>query len=48
LREPVDELFDGVEIMTKENPRVRNNRVGLLQELARLFLSLADFSKFSF
>ncbi|MCJ7596441.1 MAG: glycine--tRNA ligase subunit beta [Desulfobacterales bacterium] len=47
LRGPVDELFDGVEIMTKENPRLRNNRVGLLQELARLFLSLADFSKFS-
>jgi len=47
LRRPVDDLFDGVEILTKDNPEVRDNRIGFLQELARLFLALADFSKFS-
>lgn len=47
LRKPVDDLFDGVEILTKDNPRLRENRVGMLQNLAQLFLSLADFSKFS-
>jgi len=47
LRIPVDDLFDGVEILTKDNPPLRDNRVGMLQNLARLFLSLADFSKFS-
>jgi len=47
LRRPVDDLFDGVEILTKENPKLRDNRVGMLQNLAQLFLSLADFSKFS-
>ncbi|MBW1887697.1 MAG: glycine--tRNA ligase subunit beta [Deltaproteobacteria bacterium] len=47
LRKPVDDLFDGVEILTKDNPRLRENRVGMLQNLAKLFLSLADFSKFS-
>lgn len=47
LRRPVDDLFDGVEILTKDNPPLRDNRVGMLQNLARLFLSLADFSKFS-
>ena len=47
LRKPVDDLFDGVEILTKEDTQLRNNRVGMLQSLARLFLGLADFSKFS-
>jgi glycyl-tRNA synthetase beta chain len=47
LRKPVDDLFDGVEILTKEDPGLKNNRVAVLQALARLFLSLADFSKFS-
>jgi glycyl-tRNA synthetase beta chain len=47
LRKPVDELFDGVEILTKEAPQLRDNRVAMLQNLTRLFLSLADFSKFS-
>jgi glycyl-tRNA synthetase beta chain len=46
LRQPVDELFDGVAILT-ENAQLRENRVGMLQDLSRLFLSLADFSKFS-
>jgi len=47
LRKPVDEFFDGVEIMAKDQPALRENRVGLLQELARFFSKLADFSKFS-
>ena len=46
LRQPVDELFDGVAILT-EDAQLRDNRVAMLQDLARLFLSLADFSKFS-
>ncbi len=46
LRQPVDELFDGVAILA-EDARLRDNRVAMLQDLARLFLSLADFSKFS-
>ena len=47
LRSPVDDLFDGVEILTKETQQLRDNRVGMLQNLAQLFLNLADFSKFS-
>ena len=47
LRKPVDEFFDGVEVLTKESKELRENRVGLLQHLAQLFLSVADFSKFS-
>ena len=47
LKEPVDAFFDGVEILTKENPPLRDNRVGILQNVANLLLSLADFSKFS-
>jgi len=46
LRQPVDELFDSVEILT-EDRSLRENRVALLQELSRFFLTLADFSKFS-
>ena len=47
LRKPVDEFFDGVEILTKENESLRQNRVGVLQHLAGLFLNVADLSKFS-
>jgi len=47
LKGPVDEFFDGVEILTKESPDLRRNRVALLQSLAGLFLSIADFSKLS-
>jgi len=46
LRKPVDEFFDGVEVLTKDN-KLRENRVGLLQHLSDFFLSVADFSKFS-
>jgi glycyl-tRNA synthetase beta chain len=47
LREPVDDLFDEVEILTKDDPQLRHNRIGILQNLAQLFLGLADFSQFS-
>lgn len=47
LKGPVDAFFDGVEILTKENEALKNNRVSLLQDLSRLFLKVADFSKFS-
>jgi glycyl-tRNA synthetase beta subunit len=43
----VDAFFEGVEILTKENEVLKNNRVALLQDLSRLFLKVADFSKFS-
>jgi len=47
LRKPVNEFFDGVEILTKENEALKANRVGVLQHLIRLFRSVADLSKFS-
>jgi glycyl-tRNA synthetase beta chain len=46
LRKPVDDFFNGVEVLTKDRS-LRENRVGILQHLAGLFLSVADFSKFS-
>jgi glycyl-tRNA synthetase beta chain len=47
LRRPVDEFFDTVEILTKDNQELRQNRVGLLQGISALFLNVADFSRFS-
>jgi glycyl-tRNA synthetase beta chain len=47
LKRPVDDFFDGVEVLTKESDALRNNRVAILQNIAGLFLGLADFSKFS-
>jgi len=47
LRKPVDDFFDGVEVLTKDNQALRENRVGLLQQIAGLMLLIADFSKFS-
>lgn len=47
LRKPVDDFFEGVEVLTKGDDKLRENRVGLLQLLSGLFLSVADFSKFS-
>jgi glycyl-tRNA synthetase beta chain len=46
LRAPVDAFFDGVEVLTQEE-RARENRVGIVQRVSRLFLEVADFSKFS-
>lgn len=47
LKKPVDAYFDGVEVLTKESDKLRNNRVAILQNIAGLFLGLADFSRFS-
>jgi glycyl-tRNA synthetase beta chain len=47
LKGAVDNFFSGVEILTKESVELKNNRVGMLQELSRLFLKVADFSKFA-
>ncbi len=47
LRPPVDEFFDGVEIMTRESMELQKNRLGVLQNVRGLFLQLADFSKLS-
>jgi glycyl-tRNA synthetase beta chain len=47
LKEPVDKFFEGVEILTKKDEELKNNRVALLKELTQLFLSIADFSKFA-
>ncbi len=46
LRRPVDDFFDGVEVLTREDPERRRNRIGLLQHVSRLFLHVADFSRF--
>jgi glycyl-tRNA synthetase beta chain len=45
LGSPVDDFFDGVEIMT-EDETLRGNRVGVLQRLEELILRVADFSRF--
>jgi glycyl-tRNA synthetase beta chain len=47
LRQPVDNFFDSVEVLTKEYDNLRKNRVGVLQNIEHLFLNLVDFSKFS-
>jgi glycyl-tRNA synthetase beta chain len=47
LKKPVDDFFEGVEILTKKDDALRENRVAMLQELSRLFLTIADFSKFA-
>jgi glycyl-tRNA synthetase beta chain len=44
LRGAVDAFFDQVLVMA-EDPAVRRNRLALLSQLARLFLSLADISQ---
>ncbi len=47
LRRPVDDFFDNVEILTKDDKALRENRIGLLQQLSRFFLGVADFARFS-
>ena len=43
----MDDFFDGVEVFTKDDRRLRENRVGMLQQIADLMMQVADFSKFS-
>ena len=44
LRAPVDRFFDDVMVMA-EDPKVRANRLGLLQRTVALFYRIADISK---
>jgi glycyl-tRNA synthetase beta chain len=44
LRAPVDRFFDDVLVMA-EDPRVRANRLGLLEGVLALFLRIADISR---
>jgi glycyl-tRNA synthetase beta chain len=46
LRGPVDAFFDGVLVMAKET-KIRSNRLSLLNHIADLFETIADFSKIS-
>lgn len=43
LNEPIDRFFNEVMVMA-EDPKVRNNRVALLQNLRCIFLDVADIS----
>jgi len=44
MKKPIDGFFDGVMVMV-EDEAVRNNRLALLDEIGKLFLRIADFSK---
>jgi glycyl-tRNA synthetase beta chain len=44
MKKPIDDFFDGVMVMV-ENGTIRNNRLALLDEIGKLFLRVADFSK---
>jgi glycyl-tRNA synthetase beta chain len=46
MKKPIDEFFDGVMVMV-EDDTIRNNRLALLDEIGKLFLRIADFSKLS-
>jgi glycyl-tRNA synthetase beta chain len=44
LKEPVDNFFDSVMVMT-DDMKIRENRLALLKNIAELFDNIADFSK---
>ncbi|NWG03139.1 MAG: glycine--tRNA ligase subunit beta [Syntrophaceae bacterium] len=44
MKKPIDEFFDGVMVMVKDE-MIRNNRLALLDAIGKLFLRIADFSK---
>ncbi|MEW8625893.1 MAG: glycine--tRNA ligase subunit beta [Candidatus Thiodiazotropha sp.] len=44
LREPVDSFFDQVMVMT-DDQKIRTNRLSLLSQLEKLFLSVADITR---
>jgi glycyl-tRNA synthetase beta chain len=46
MKKPIDDFFDGVMVMV-EDEAIRNNRLALLDEIGKLFLRIADFSKLS-
>jgi glycyl-tRNA synthetase beta chain len=44
MKKPIDEFFDKVMVMV-EDEKIRDNRLALLDEIGKLFLRIADFSK---
>jgi glycyl-tRNA synthetase beta chain len=44
MKKPIDEFFEGVMVMVEEEA-IRNNRLALLDEIGKVFLRIADFSK---
>ncbi|MES9980307.1 MAG: DALR anticodon-binding domain-containing protein [Candidatus Thiodiazotropha sp. 6PLUC5] len=44
LKEPIDNFFDQVMVMT-DDQSLRTNRLSLLAQLERLFLSVADITR---
>jgi glycyl-tRNA synthetase beta chain len=44
MKKPIDEFFEGVMVMV-EDEKIRDNRLALLDEIGKLFLRVADFSK---
>ena len=44
LRKPIDSFFDDVMVMV-DDPKLKEARLGLLEEVKRLFMRVADFSK---
>jgi glycyl-tRNA synthetase beta chain len=44
MKKPIDDFFDGVMVMV-EDEAIRNNRFALLDEIGKVFLRIADFSK---
>jgi len=44
MKKPIDEFFEGVMVMV-EDEAIRNNRLALLDDIGKVFLKIADFSK---
>jgi len=44
MKKPIDEFFEGVMVMV-EDEAIRNNRLALLDDIGKVFLRIADFSK---
>lgn len=44
MKGPIEEFLDKVMVMV-EDEAIRNNRLTLLDDIGRLFLRFADFSK---
>jgi len=44
LKKPVDEFFDSVMVMDKDE-KLKNNRLALLRDIKELFFKISDFSK---
>ena len=43
----INDFFDKIEILVKNNEAIKNNRIGILQYLLSTFNLIADFSKFT-